>query len=168
MYKTLFQAAFVALFISGCVHATANIFTTTASTNKQETTITTTSGLRYRILKEGTGTGVASTEKVLFHETVSYLNGQELYSTLKTGTPIATYFGNGQLIDGLKEGLIGMKAGEIRQLIIPPTLSRRRAYPPTISPDSTLIYIIELKAVGARKWYRETHYETEFEAGEGC
>ncbi len=167
MYKTLFQAAFVAFIISGCVHATAKIFNTTTPTKKQGITITTTSGLQYRILKEGTGTGVTSTEKVLFHETVSYLNSQELYSTLKTRTPIATYFGNGQLIDGLKEGLIGMKVGETRELIIPPALNQPIKYPSFISPDSTLIYVIELKAFGVHKWYKETHSGSQPEEA-GC
>ena len=37
-----------------------------------------------------------------------------------------------------------MKQGEIRKLIVPPALSKRKEYPDHLSPDSTLIYIIEL------------------------
>jgi peptidylprolyl isomerase len=38
----------------------------------------------------------------------------------------------------------GMEEGEIRKLIVPPSLSKRKDYPDYLSPDSTLIYEIEL------------------------
>jgi peptidylprolyl isomerase len=36
-----------------------------------------------------------------------------------------------------------MKVGEIRKLIIPPSLSKRSAYPNFLAKDSTLVYKIE-------------------------
>ncbi len=37
-----------------------------------------------------------------------------------------------------------MEEGEIRKLIVPPSLNKRKDYPDYLSPDSTLIYEIEL------------------------
>jgi len=167
MYKTISQVALSVLVFTSCIHSTGNVFNAKASTKSEPAAVTTASGLHYRILKAGTGERVSKSDKVLFYETVSYVNGKELYSTRKTDQPLATYFGMGQLIKGVEEGLVGMQVGEIRELIIPPALSQRSDYPFNIAPDSTLIYVIELKAFGVHKWYKETRSGSQPEQA-GC
>jgi FKBP-type peptidyl-prolyl cis-trans isomerase len=50
------------------------------------------------------------------------------------------------VIDGLDEGVTGMTIGERRHLVVPPTLSRRSAYPANLSPD-VLDYDVTLVAI---------------------
>lgn len=111
---------------------------------KRNEEVTTPTGLRYSILKNGKGAKVKEGQEVLIYETVSYLSGTNLYSTRDMGTPIKVKVGGQQVIKGVDEGLIGMKAGELRKLIVPALLSKRTEYPPFLSPDSTLVYKIEL------------------------
>ena len=106
--------------------------------------ITTATGLRYTIVKDGTGDAAKEGDEVLIHETVGYIRGTRLFATKDLGTPIKVVVGKKQVIDGVDEGLVGMKTGEIRRLTIPPALSKRDEYPPFLSPDSTLVYEIEL------------------------
>ena len=56
-----------------------------------------------------------------------------------------------QAIEGVDEGLRGMKKGEIRKLIVPPALSKRTGNRTFPHPDSTLIYEIELVDILAGK-----------------
>lgn len=72
------------------------------------------------------------------------LSGKQFYSLERRAPPITFTLGTKQVIDGVDEAVTGMKAGEIRKVIIPPHLSKRQEYPSYLSPDSTLLYQIEL------------------------
>jgi len=106
--------------------------------------ITSPSGLIYEIVKEGSGSAAKEGDEVLINETMSYPDGTLLFSTDQIGHPVKFLIGGNQVIDGVDEGVRGMKTGEIRKLIVPPALSKRKEYPPNLSPDSTLYYEIEL------------------------
>ena len=116
-------------------------------TDSKKGEVTTDSGLRYTIIQNGKGESVKTGDEVLIHETVGYTRGTRLFTTKDLGSPIQVVVGEKQVIDGVDEGLIGMKTGEIRRLVIPPELSRRKEYPPFLSPDSTLVYDIELISI---------------------
>jgi FKBP-type peptidyl-prolyl cis-trans isomerase len=63
------------------------------------------------------------------------------------GTPVEFPFpiGAGQLIAGWEEGIPGMKEGGKRTLLVPPDLGYGASgFPPTIPPDATLTFEIEL------------------------
>jgi FKBP-type peptidyl-prolyl cis-trans isomerase len=111
------------------------------------TSIRTPSGLVYTIVKEGSGPAVRPGQHVLIHETTSLEDGRVQYSTRTGGQPLRFLLGGKQVIDGVDEGVTGMKVGERRRLIVPPALSRRSSYPQGISPEDTLYYDVELVGI---------------------
>ena len=112
--------------------------TKTSSSSVDDGYITTQSGLKYKILQKGTGEPAKAGKEVLIFETTSYLNGTVLYSNENSTNPVKVLIGGNQATEGVDEGLRGMQVGEIRRLIAPPNLVKRKSYPPNVSPDSTL------------------------------
>jgi len=102
------------------------------------------SGLKYKIVKEGQGKSAIKGQEVLIHETMSYTNDSLLFDSRKLSHPIKVLIGGKQAIQGVDEGLNGMKTGEIKKLIVPSRLSKRSGNANFPHPDSTLIYQIEL------------------------
>lgn len=110
--------------------------------------ITRASGLRYEILTPGSGPGAMTGDEVIIHETMGYRDGTELYTTKGRGVNLPKFvLGRHQVIQGVEEGVTGMQIGEVRKLIIPPRLSKREVYPKFLSPDSTLVYRVQLVTI---------------------
>lgn len=110
---------------------------------QQDDMMTTPSGLQYKILKEGTGEEAKVGQDVKIHESTSYRDGTVIFSS-EGMNPIQFTLGGTMVIQGVDEGVRGMKKGEIRKLIVPTSLSKRSSYPPILSKDSILVYRIEL------------------------
>jgi FKBP-type peptidyl-prolyl cis-trans isomerase len=108
--------------------------------------ITTPSGLTYTVLREGSGPAARAGQHVLIHETTSFPDGRVFYTT-RNGRPLRFLLGGGQVIDGLDEGVTGMRVGERRKMIVPPKLSRRSSYSEGLSPEDTLHYDVELVGI---------------------
>jgi len=111
---------------------------------------TTKSGLQYAILKPGKGAVAKAGQMVSVHYT-GWLksNGQKFDSSVDRGEPFGFPLGGGQVIKGWDEGVQGMKVGEKRQLVIPPTLGYgSRGAGGAIPPNATLIFDVELLKVG--------------------
>ncbi len=104
---------------------------------------TTSSGLRFEVLAQGSGPAARTGQRVTIHETTTLPSGGLIY-TSRGAAPITFQLGAKQVIDGVDEGVTGMRVGERRRLIVPPTLSRRTGYPANTPPDSTLHIDIEL------------------------
>lgn len=115
--------------------------------NSTEEYITTSSGLKYTILKKGNGAAAKEGDQVLIFETTSYLNGTVLYSNENSTTAVKVLIGGKQATEGVDEGLRGMQVGEVRKLIAAPHLVKRTSYPENISPDSTLMIKIILHKI---------------------
>jgi len=110
---------------------------------KKEGVKTTASGLQYKLIKEGTGAQPKATDTVTVNYRGTLINGKEFDSSYKRGQP-ATFPLNG-VIKGWTEGLQLMKTGAKYQLFVPPNLAYgERAAGPDISPNSTLIFEVEL------------------------
>jgi peptidylprolyl isomerase len=53
------------------------------------------------------------------------------------------------VIPGWDKGVVGMKAGGRRELIIPPSLGYGAQSPgPGIAPNDTLVFVIDLQKIG--------------------
>ena len=91
---------------------------------------------------------VESGDKVTVHYTGKLEDGTVFDSSLPRGEAFAFTVGVDRVIAGWQEGLIGMKTGDRRQLIIPGNLGYgERGSPPKIPPNATLIFDIELLAI---------------------
>ncbi len=105
------------------------------------------SGLKYHILKKGTGIKAQSGDEVFIFETTSYRNGTLLYSNYNSKSAIKVLIGGNQATEAVDEGLRGMRVGEVRELIAPHFLVKRKGYPPNVSPDSALVIKIKLDKI---------------------
>jgi FKBP-type peptidyl-prolyl cis-trans isomerase len=111
-------------------------------------TVTTESGLKYIIIKEGTGPVPKTGQTVVAHYTGMLPDGKKFDSSVDRGTPFKFKLGARQVIKGWDEGFSTMKVGEERRLIIPPDLGYgARGYPPVIPPNSTLIFDVKLLGI---------------------
>jgi len=110
---------------------------------KKDGVKTTGSGLQYKALKQGTGAQPKESDTVTVNYRGTLINGTEFDSSYKRGQP-ATFPLSG-VIKGWTEGLQLMKVGSKYQLFVPPNLGYGdRAVGPDISPNSTLIFEVEL------------------------
>jgi peptidylprolyl isomerase len=79
---------------------------------------------------------------------VSWSNGQQFDASWDAGQPFPFQLGAGMVIPGWDEGMVGMKKGGRRLLIIPPDM----AYGPNgqgpIGPNETLVFVVDLVAIG--------------------
>jgi len=107
----------------------------------------TASGLQYRILEKGSGVKAQVGDEAFIYETTSYRNGTVLYSNYSSKTPVKVLIGGNQATQAVDEGLIGMKVGEIRELVAPHYLVKRKSYPANVSPDSTLVIKMKLAQI---------------------
>lgn len=110
---------------------------------------TTASGLKYFDLKAGTGASPHSGQSVTVHYTGWLTNGSKFDSSVDRGQPFTFTIGQGQVIPGWDEGVMSMKVGGKRQLVIPPSLGYGERGTPggPIPPNATLIFDVELLGV---------------------
>ena len=100
-------------------------------------------------LKEGSGPVAENGKNVTVQYVgVSALNGRQFDASWDRGEPFSFQLGSGGVIKGWDEGVKGMKVGGRRQLVIPPDLAYGPdGSPPTIGPNETLVFVIDLLSV---------------------
>lgn len=80
---------------------------------------------------------------------VDYDSGEEFDSSWERPEPFEFELGGGQVIPGWDEGVVGMREGGRRELVIPPDLAYgRQGSPPAIGPNATLVFVVDLVSVG--------------------
>jgi ketosteroid isomerase-like protein len=110
--------------------------------------ITTPSGLKYVDLVIGAGESPKPGQIVTVHYTGTLENGNKFDSSVDRGQPFNFPIGTGRVIRGWDEGVMTMKVGGKRKLIIPSELAYGPSgRPPVIPPNSTLIFEVELLGV---------------------
>lgn len=107
--------------------------------------IKTPSGLAYADLKVGTGAQPSAGKPVKVHYTGWLENGTKFDSSLDRKEPFVFIIGVGQVVPGWDEGVITMRVGGKRKLVIPPQLGYGASGAGgVIPPDATLIFEVEL------------------------
>jgi FKBP-type peptidyl-prolyl cis-trans isomerase len=108
----------------------------------------TSSGLKITDLVEGTGTEAQSGNTVSVNYRGTLTSGQEFDSSYRRNQAFTFPLGGGRVIRGWDEGVVGMKEGGKRRLVIPPDLAYgSRGAGGVIGPNETLIFEIELVKV---------------------
>jgi FKBP-type peptidyl-prolyl cis-trans isomerase len=108
------------------------------------------SGLQYKILQQGTGPKPTKDDSVVCQYKGTLLNGKEFDSSYKRGQPAT--FPVSQVIKGWTEALQLMPVGSKWQLWIPPDLAYGpKAAGPDITPNSTLVFEVELVSIAPAK-----------------
>jgi len=102
--------------------------------------------LKVEDLITGTGPAAKSGDKIsVRYVGTLYDNGKEFDSSWSRNQPFTFQLGAGSVIPGWDQGIQGMKVGGRRQLIIPPDLGYgAQGSPPTIPPNSTLVFVVDL------------------------
>lgn len=121
--------------------------------NKSEAKVVTTkSGLKYIDHLIGTGPEAAAGSRIAVHYTgwlyVDGKRGEKFDSSRDRNQPYQLTLGRREVIAGWDEGIVGMKEGGKRELIIPPGLGYgERGFPGAIPPNATLNFELELVKV---------------------
>ena len=104
-------------------------------------------------LRVGTGTEAVNGKVLTVHyavwlySTSAAENKGTLVGTSVGGTPLSLTLGAGGVIPGFDQGVVGMKVGGVRRLVIPPALAYGAAGSGSIPPNSNLVFEVELLTV---------------------
>ena len=105
----------------------------------------TASGLKITELQVGEGAEASSGQTVAVHYRGTLENGKQFDASYDRGTPFTFPLGAGRVIKGWDEGVVGMKVGGKRKLVIPPDLAYgSRGAGGVIPPNATLVFEVEL------------------------
>jgi FKBP-type peptidyl-prolyl cis-trans isomerase len=117
-----------------------------AENAKKDGVVTLSSGLQYKVLKAGDGKAPTDADTVTCNYRGTLLDGTEFDSSERRGK--AATFTLTKVIAGLKEAFKLMPEGSRWQVFVPPQLAYgARGAGPTIAPNSTLVFDVELLAV---------------------
>ena len=105
----------------------------------------TASGLKITELNLGDGAEAAAGQTVVVHYRGTLENGKQFDASYDRVTPFSFPLGAGRVIKGWDEGVVGMKVGGKRKLVIPPDLAYgSRGAGGVIPPNATLTFEVEL------------------------
>ncbi|HST54215.1 MAG TPA: FKBP-type peptidyl-prolyl cis-trans isomerase [Pyrinomonadaceae bacterium] len=136
--KVIAAVVVIALVAAGAAYLLAPLFGGTSE-------VTTGSGLKYTDLVVGTGPSPKPGQTAVVNYTGTLTDGTKFDSSLDHGQPYAFPIGRGKVIKGWDEGVLTMKVGGRRRLVVPPSLGYgAMGHPPDIPPNATLIFDVEL------------------------
>jgi peptidylprolyl isomerase len=107
--------------------------------------------LETKDLVEGSGPAAKAGDNVsVQYVGVTYDGGNQFDASWdRGGEPFTFNLGGGEVIPGWDQGIVGMKVGGRRELIIPPDLAYgAQGAPPDIPPNATLVFVVDLQKIG--------------------
>ncbi len=130
------KLAIILILISACVFAQTG------------DTVSTSSGLKYIVVKQGSGKKSEVGKIAEVHYTGWLLDGKKFDSSRDRNTPFEFTLGAKQVIAGWDEGVALMKIGDQFRFVLPPELAYgERGAGEIIPPNATLIFDVELLGV---------------------
>jgi peptidylprolyl isomerase len=97
----------------------------------------------------GTGATAASGDSVTVQYVLATYSSGKVIQSSWTSQPFTFTLGAGQVIPGWDKGVVGMKVGGRRELIIPPAEGYGDQSPGAgISANDTLVFVIDLLKIG--------------------
>ena len=115
-----------------------------ASSGTNNNALNSIEGLEIKTLKDGGGEVSKIGDTLTVHYRGVLEDGTEFDSSIKRGNPFSFTLGQGRVILGWELGLLGMREGEKREIVIAPELGYGKRPAGSIPPNSTLIFEIEL------------------------
>jgi FKBP-type peptidyl-prolyl cis-trans isomerase len=97
----------------------------------------------------GTGASAAAGDSLTVQYVLATYSSGKVVQSSWTSQPFTFTLGEGMVIPGWDQGVVGMKAGGRRELIIPPSLGyKNQAQGPGIAANDTLVFVIDLQKIG--------------------
>ena len=132
-------------YITMAVIIMAALIAAPAFAKEKSKTVTTASGLKYIDIVVGKGASPSVGKQAKVHYTGTLENGKKFDSSIDRNQPFTFIIGVGQVIPGWDEGVMTMKVGGKRKLIVPPDLGYgARGAGGVIPPNATLLFDVEL------------------------
>ena len=101
------------------------------------------SGLYIQDLSEGTGARANRTSRVWIYY-IGWLPDGTVFDAQIQGDPFHFRLGGNEVIRGWNEGIVGMRVGGRRRLIVPPRLAYGSRGKGSVPPGATLIFEVQL------------------------
>ena len=110
-------------------------------------TVTSQSGLRYIEIQQGVGTAAAVGNGVAVHYSLYLASSSTFLQSSCGGNTLDFPLGAQGIIPGFQEGVVGMKEGGVRRLIVPPGLAYGSTGQGQIPPNATIIFDVQLASI---------------------
>ncbi|KAH8407915.1 hypothetical protein KR222_000796, partial [Zaprionus bogoriensis] len=109
---------------------------------------TITGGVKVHDVHSGSGPEAKQGKRVSVYYIGRLKSNNKTFDSMQKGNGFKFALGAGEVIKGWDVGVVGMKVGGKRRITCPPHMAYgARGHPPTIPPNSTLVFDVELKAV---------------------
>lgn len=123
-------------------------FTNLVAETRGDTVVTTT-GLRYLETRVGAGRTAEACTRALVHYTLYLADGTLIESSVDRGSPYIVIPAVDNVIPGFAQGVVGMRVGGQRRIIVPPALGygSRGSEDGDVPPNTTIVFDLSLEEV---------------------